>query len=58
MNKFLSFEKNQLWCGESKSVFIFFPARQVSEIFLNTSSKNTENALVSGFGKRPQPQGI
>jgi hypothetical protein len=27
------------------SVFSFFPARQGSEIFLNESSKSTENAL-------------
>jgi hypothetical protein len=33
-------------CAESKSVFRFFPARQVPEIPLNESSKNTENALI------------
>jgi hypothetical protein len=29
----------------SESVFIYFSARQVSEIILNESSKNTQNAL-------------
>jgi hypothetical protein len=28
------------------SVFRFFPARQVPEVILNESSKNTENALI------------
>jgi hypothetical protein len=51
MNKFLSFEKKstvvaQFWCVESKSVLRFFPARQIPEIILNVSSKNTENALI------------
>jgi hypothetical protein len=40
------------WCVESESVFRFFPACLVPEIFLNTSSKNTENALVEWFQKR------
>jgi hypothetical protein len=31
-----------------------FPARQVSEIILNEAFKNTEHALIRGFGKAPQ----
>jgi hypothetical protein len=30
----------------TESVFRFFSARQVSEIILNESSKNTQNALI------------
>jgi hypothetical protein len=36
------------------SVSRFFPARQVPEIILNESSKNTGNALLGGFGKSLQ----
>jgi hypothetical protein len=35
-----------------KTVFGFFPARQVSEIILNESSKNTENYLIEWLRKR------
>jgi hypothetical protein len=52
MKKFLSFEK--INNTESESVFIFFPAHQVPEIILNECSKNTENALIEWFEKKPQ----
>jgi hypothetical protein len=51
-----SFEKNQrilLNCGAlSTNLFLkFFSARQLSEIFLNESSKNTENDLIEWLRK-------
>jgi hypothetical protein len=36
----------KFWWSESESFFRFFPARQVLEIILDESSKNTENALI------------
>jgi NADH:ubiquinone oxidoreductase subunit 5 (subunit L)/multisubunit Na+/H+ antiporter MnhA subunit len=47
-----SFEKNQRFllnfgALSPNLVFKFFSARQVSEIFLNKSSKKTENALMA-----------
>jgi hypothetical protein len=51
---YFSFESNQIyrfWAADFESVFRFFPARQVSEIILNESSKNTENALIEWLRK-------
>jgi hypothetical protein len=36
---------NVFWCAESEFVFILILSRQVPEMILNESSKNTENTL-------------
>jgi hypothetical protein len=49
----LSFEKNQQFLLNFGALsFKIFPARQFPAIILNISSKNTENALMYGFGKK------